>query len=73
MNTNSEFDLDHLTHIINDMEAHECELVQLCHDGGPINTEDVAAIFRTLRRHRLQLETLKPFPPIPDPENPQNL
>jgi hypothetical protein len=60
------FDHDTFANILEEMKAHEEELIVICRDHGPIEIEDIAAVFRTLRRHRLQLEELQPFPPVVD-------
>ena len=66
MTQHSEFDHEEFADILEEMKAHEEELIVICQDQGPIEIEDVAAVFRTLRRHRLQLEGLQPFPPVVD-------
>ena len=63
MTHHSEFDHEEFADILEDMKAHEQELIIICQDQGPIVTADIASIFRALRRHRLQLEGLQPFPP----------
>lgn len=63
MKNHSEFNHEEFADILEDMKAHEHELIVICQDQGPIETADIASIFRALRRHRLQLEALQPFPP----------
>ena len=63
MTPHSEFDHEEFADILEDMKAHEEELIVIWQDQGPVETADIASIFRTLRRHRLKLEGLQPFPP----------